>query len=93
LFDSKASIRFKSGAYTLVREYFKPIRNAAIEQKMRVYSQFKKKSSSILPKDLPSPQTEIEQKMRVYSQFKKKSSSILPKDLPSPQTETEWQVF
>ena len=28
---SKASIRFKSGAYTLVREHFKPDRNAAIE--------------------------------------------------------------
>ncbi len=36
LFDSKASIRFKSGAYTTVREHFEADRNAAIGQKMRV---------------------------------------------------------
>ncbi len=32
--DSTASIRFKSGAYTLVREHFKLNRNAAIEPEM-----------------------------------------------------------
>ena len=35
VFEGKASIRFESGAYTLVREHFKPNRNAAIEHKMR----------------------------------------------------------
>ena len=34
MFESKASIRFKSGAYTLVREHFEPDRNAAIGHKM-----------------------------------------------------------
>jgi len=33
-FKGKASIRFKSGAYTLVREHFELNRNAAIERKM-----------------------------------------------------------
>ena len=39
-FKGKASIRFKSGAYTLVREHFKPNRNAAIERKMRFSGDF-----------------------------------------------------
>ena len=34
VFESKASIRLKSGAYTLVREHFKADRNAAIGHKM-----------------------------------------------------------
>ena len=34
LFAGKASIRFKSGAYTLVREHFELNRNAAIGQEM-----------------------------------------------------------
>ena len=34
VFEGKASIRFKSGAYKLVREHFKAIRNAAIGHKM-----------------------------------------------------------
>ena len=34
VFEGKASIRFESGAYTLVREHFKPNRNAAIGHKM-----------------------------------------------------------
>ena len=34
VFKGKASIRFKSGAYTLVREHFKSNRNAASGRKM-----------------------------------------------------------
>ena len=34
VFEGKASIRIKSGAYTFVREHFKPNRNAAIGHKM-----------------------------------------------------------
>ena len=34
VFEGKASIRIKSGAYTLVREHFKPNRNAATGHKM-----------------------------------------------------------
>ena len=33
--QGKASNRFKNGAYTAVREYFEPIRNAAIWQNMK----------------------------------------------------------
>jgi len=34
VFEGKATMRFKSGAYTLVREHFKTHRNAAIGHKM-----------------------------------------------------------
>jgi hypothetical protein len=40
VFESKASIRLKSGAYTLVREHFKADRNAAIGHKMGFGSHF-----------------------------------------------------
>ncbi len=36
LFEGKASIQFKSGAYTIVREHFEPNRNAAIGREMKV---------------------------------------------------------
>ncbi len=40
VFEGKASIRFKSGAYTLVREHFEPYRNAAIGHKMGLHNKF-----------------------------------------------------
>jgi hypothetical protein len=36
LFESGIADRFKSGAYTLVREHFEAIRNAALGQKMKL---------------------------------------------------------
>ncbi|MBW2409911.1 MAG: hypothetical protein JRF72_08955 [Deltaproteobacteria bacterium] len=36
MFEGKASIRFKNGAYTLVREHFGSACNAAIGHKMRL---------------------------------------------------------
>jgi hypothetical protein len=44
--EGKASIRFKSGAYTIVREYFGSDRNTAIRQTMKFYSTGKVKRSS-----------------------------------------------
>ena len=40
MFKGEASIRHKSGAYTLVREHFMPDRNEAIGHKMRSGARF-----------------------------------------------------
>ncbi len=38
--SGQGAIRFKSGAYTLVREHFEADRNAAMGQKMRIREPF-----------------------------------------------------